>query len=186
MNIGFAICGSFCTFSKMLPQMEKLRKKHEIFPIMSPVAAGTDTRFGTAKDWKDKIEKLCGRAIITTIDGAEPLGPKRMVDLLLIEPCTGNTLAKLSHGITDTSVTMAAKSVLRVGTPVVLTVATNDGLGAAAENIGRLMNRKNYYFTPLRQDDPKEKPTSLVADFDMTEETVELALRHIQIQPIYK
>lgn len=186
MRIGFALCGSFCSFEKMFKEMLKLREKHEVIPIMSPIAYSTDTRFGRAEDWRRKIEELCGREIISTVVGAEPLGPKRMVDILLIEPCTGNTLAKLSHGITDTSVTMAAKSVLRVGTPVVLTVATNDGLGAAAENIGRLMNRKNYFFTPLTQDDPKEKPTSLVADFSLTEETLLMAAERKQIQPIYR
>lgn len=186
MRVGFAVCGSFCSFEKMFSEMESLRTKHELVPIMSEVAYATDTRFGKAEDWRKKIEELCGRKIIHTVTGAEPLGPKRMVDILLIEPCTGNTLAKLSAGITDTSVTMAAKSVLRVGIPVVLTVSTNDGLGAAAENIGRLMNRKNYYFTPLRQDDPVGKPTSLVADFTLTEETLSLAAERKQIQPIYR
>ena len=186
MRIGFAVCGSFCSFEKMFREMKSLREKHEIIPIMSEIAYSTDTRFGKAEDWRRKIEELCGRKIIHTVVEAEPLGPKRMVDILLIEPCTGNTVAKLSSGITDTAVTMAVKSVLRVGTPVVLTVATNDGLGAAAENIGRLMNRKNYFFTPLSQDDPKEKPTSLVADFTLTEETLLLAAERKQIQPIYR
>ena len=186
MRIGFAVCGSFCSFEKMFKEMINLSKKHEIVPIMSEIAYSTDTRFGKAEDWRRKIEELCGRKIIHTVVEAEPLGPKRMVDILLIEPCTGNTAAKLSGGITDTSVTMAAKSVLRVATPVVLTVATNDGLGAAAENIGRLLNRKNYFFTPLAQDDPKEKPTSLVADFTLTEETLLLAAERKQIQPIYR
>lgn len=186
MRIGFAVCGSFCSFEKMFKEMITLSKKHEIIPIMSEIAYSTDTRFGKASDWRNKIEELCGRKIIHTVVEAEPLGPKRMVDILLIEPCTGNTAAKLSSGITDTAVTMAVKSVLRVGTPVVLTVATNDGLGAAAENIGRLMNRKNYFFTPLSQDDPKEKPKSLVADFTLTEETLLLAAERKQIQPIYR
>ena len=186
MRIGFAVCGSFCSFEKMFKEMINLSKKHEIVPIMSEIAYSTDTRFGKAEVWRNKIEELCGRKIIHTVVEAEPLGPKRMVDILLIEPCTGNTVAKLSSGITDTAVTMAAKSVLRVGTPVVLTVATNDGLGAAAENIGRLLNRKNYFFTPLAQDDPKEKPTSLVADFSLTEETLLMAAERKQIQPIYR
>lgn len=186
MRIGFAVCGSFCSFEKMFKEMLSLRENHEIVPIMSEIAYSTDTRFGRAEDWRNRIEELCGRKMIHTVVGAEPLGPKRMVDILLIEPCTGNTLAKLSNGITDTAVTMAAKSVLRVGTPVVLTVSTNDGLGAAAENIGRLMNRKNYFFTPLSQDDPDEKPTSLVADFTLTEKTLLMAAKGKQIQPVYR
>ena len=185
MNIGFAMCGSFCTFSKALEELRKLAAEHQVFPIMSETAYTTDTRFGKAKDIALEVEEICGKKIIHTIVGAEPLGPKKIVDMMVVMPCTGNTVAKISAGITDTSVTMAVKSTLRTGTPIILSLATNDGLGATGVNFGNLMNRKNIFFVPLAQDDPEKKPTSLVADFSKLKETMALAERKIQIQPVF-
>ena len=162
MNIGFAMCGSFCTFSKVFPVMEILAKEHTVYPIFSFVSASTDSRFGSAAEFLERAETICGRKVIKSIAEAEPIGPKKLLDMLVIAPCTGNTLAKLSHSIADTPVTMAAKSHLRNGRPVLVAVSTNDGLAGAAENIGRLMARKHYYFIPYGQDDPEKKPTSLV------------------------
>ena len=153
---------------------------------MSDNAYATDTRFGKAADFIWEIEDICKNKIIHTIVGAEPIGPKRMVDAMLISPCTGNTLAKLAGGITDTPVTMAAKSTLRFGLPVVINLATNDALGASAQNIGRLMNTKNIYFVPLRQDDPVKKPMSLVADFTQLLPTALNALEGRQLQPVLR
>lgn len=184
MTIGFAMTGSFCTFSSVMPVLEQLALKHRIIPILSTAAGATDTRFGDAASHIGHITDLCGVAPLTSIAQVEPIGPKKLLDALVIAPCTGNTLAKLSHGIADTSVTMAAKSHLRNGRPVVIAVSTNDGLGAAAENIGRLLNRKHYFFVPFGQDDPKEKPTSLVADFNQLPQTLALALERQQIQPL--
>ena len=184
MTIGFALTGSFCTHAKVLPILEKLAQDYEIVPILSPIVTQTDTRFGSADSLIRRITQICGREPLSTIPQAEPIGPKKLLDALVIAPCTGNTLAKLSHGIADTSVTMAAKSHLRNGRPVVIAVSTNDGLGAAAENIGRLLIRKHYFFVPFGQDDPQEKPTSLVADFDQLPQTLALALEHKQIQPL--
>ncbi|MEG1427999.1 MAG: dipicolinate synthase subunit B [Oscillospiraceae bacterium] len=184
-RLGFALCGSFCTFSKALVQMEELIGQYEIIPIMSETAYNTDTRFGSCEEIRDQIELLTQKNIIHTIVGAEPIGPKNMVDVLLIAPCTGNTVGKISCGITDTAVTMAVKSALRIGIPVVLCVATNDGLGASARNIGRLMNTKNIFFVPMRQDDPVLKPCSLVADFSKISETLTLAIEKIQTQPVF-
>ena len=184
-TIGYALCGSFCTFSRTLEQMETLvRLGYDVIPFMSETAYSTDTRFGRAEDFIQTIENICGHPVIHTIAGAEPVGPKKMVDLLLVAPCTGNTLAKLSWGVTDTSVTMAVKSSLRIGLPVVLCLATNDGLGASAQNFGRLMNTKHMYFVPLQQDDPILKPNSLVADFTRIPETVEAALDGRQVEPV--
>lgn len=184
MTIGFAMCGSYCTFAKVFPAMEALTKEHRVIPIFSDNVQRTDSRFGDAAEFYQKAFDLTGIEPICTIADAEPIGPKKLLDALVIAPCTGNTLAKLSHGIADTPVTMAAKSHLRNGRPVVVAVSTNDGLAAAAENIGRLLARKHYYFVPFGQDDPKNKPTSLVADFAKIPETVELAVRGAQIQPI--
>ena len=157
----------------------------QLLPIMSNNAYETDTRFGRAADFIWEAEDICGRKVVHTIPGAEPLGPKRMIDALVIAPCTGNTLAKLANGITDTPVTMAAKSCLRIGLPVVLCIATNDALAASAQNIGRLMNTKNVYFVPLRQDDPEQKPNSAVADFEQLIPAVEAALKGRQLQPVF-
>lgn len=184
MNVGFAICGSFCTFSKVFPVMEKLSREHTLIPIFSQNAYTIDSRFGTAKEHIEKAIEICGREPIHTIAGAEPIGPKKLLDALIIAPCTGNTLAKLAHSIADGPVTMAAKSHLRNGKPVLLAVSTNDGLAGAAENIGRLLARKNYFFIPFGQDDPIGKPTSLVADFDKIPEALRLAAEGTQIQPM--
>ena len=185
-DIGFAMCGSFCTFSRAVPQMENLiENDYNIIPVMSENAYSTDTRFGLAQGFIDKIEKLTDREIIHTIKSAEPIGPKKMCDLLVVAPCTGNTLAKLAGGIIDTAVTMAVKSHLRIGRPVLLCAATNDGLGAAAQNIGRLLNTKNYYFVPMSQDDCVNKPNSLVAHFELIPECIEQVMKGVQPQPVF-
>ena len=184
MNIGFALCGSFCTYDRVFPVMELLAREHTLIPIFSEASFAVDSRFGTAAEHFETVRKICGREPIHTIAGAEPIGPKKLLDVLVIAPCTGNTLAKLAHSIADTPVTMAAKSHLRNGRPVVVAVSTNDALAGAAENIGKLLGRKNYYFVPFRQDDPMKKPTSMVADFEKIPETVESAHRGVQIQPI--
>lgn len=186
MTVGFAVCGSFCTFSEVFPIMKLLAEKHNVIPIFSGVSWETDTRFGTAKSNIQLVTEICGKEPIHTIAQAEPIGPKKLLDALIVAPCTGNTLAKLSHGIADTSVTMAVKSHLRNGRPVIIGVSTNDGLGTAAENIGRLMARKNYYFIPMRQDDPNGKPTSLIADWSLLPDALTAALDKIQLQPILK
>ena len=184
MNIGFAMCGSFCTFSQVFPVMEALAREHKVFPILSTTSCTTDSRFGKAADFISYAERICNRSVIRSIADAEPIGPKKMLDVLIIAPCTGNTLAKLAHGIADGPVTMAAKSHLRNGRPVVIAVSTNDALGAAAENIGRLLARKHYYFVPFRQDDAGNKPTSMVADFEKIPETAAAAMTGLQVQPI--
>ena len=184
-RIGFALTGSFCTFAAAFEQMEQLAQMgYRIQPIMSEHAFRTDTRFGRAADWVRRAEEICERPVMHTIEQTEPIGPKKLLDALIIAPCTGNTLAKLAHGIADTSVTMAAKSHLRNGRPVIIAVSTNDGLAAAAENIGRLLVRKNHYFVPFGQDDALGKPTSLVADFSRLPKTLEAALEGRQIQPL--
>lgn len=185
-TVGFAMCGSFCTFKKVIPQMIELKDRgYRVIPIMSQTAYSTDTRFGAARDFIEKIENICGEKIVHTISDAEPIGPKKLLDVLLIAPCTGNTLGKMANGITDTSVTLAAKAHLRNIRPVIIAVSTNDALGAAAKNIGLLMNSKNIYFVPMKQDDAKEKPNSIVADFDLIPETVKSVLaNNIQPQPI--
>lgn len=184
MTIGFALCGSFCTYASVFPVMEKLSKDHTVIPIFSFVSAATDSRFGTAKEHLARAESICGSKPILTIPQAEPIGPKRLLDALIIAPCTGNTLSKLAHSVADTPVTMAAKSHLRNGRPVIVAVSTNDALAGAAENIGRLLVRKNYYFVPFGQDDPVQKPTSMVADFQKIPQTLEAALAGRQLQPI--
>lgn len=184
MNIGFALCGSFCTYSKVFPVMEQLAKEHQVIPIFSEAAATVDSRFGTAQAHFEKARAICGTEPLHTIAQVEPIGPKKLLDLLIIAPCTGNTLAKLSHSIADTPVTMAAKSHLRNGRPVLLAVSTNDALAGAAENIGRLLARKHYYFVPFGQDDAFGKPTSLVADFSQIPQAMAEALAGRQIQPV--
>ncbi len=184
MTIGFALTGSYCTFSKVFPILEQLAREYDIVPIVSESIPVTNTRFGTAQSHLQRITDICGKAPLTSIVQVEPFGPKKRLDALVIAPCTGNTLAKLSHGIADTSVSMAAKSHLRNGRPVLLAVSTNDGLAAAAENIGRLINRKHYYFVPFGQDAPKGKPTSLVADFCQIPAALKYALQEQQIQPV--
>ena len=183
-KIGVAVCGSFCTFSQVLPVVRRLARDNTVTAVLSPAAGETDTRFYRAEDFVRELTELCGRAPITTLAEAEQVGPKQLFDVLLVAPCTGNTLAKLANGIADTAVTMAAKAHLRNGRPVVLAISTNDGLGGAARNLGELLCRKHYYFVPFRQDDPVEKPTSLVADMTKVTETVTAALRGQQLQPV--
>lgn len=184
MTIGFAFCGSFCTFSQVFPVMEELTRQHKVFPIFSFNAASIDSRFGKAEDFLRRAEALCGTAPIQTIAGAEPIGPKKLLDVLIIAPCTGNTLSKLAHSVADTPVTMAAKSHLRNGRPVIVAASTNDGLAGACENLGRLLVRKHYYFVPFGQDDPITKPASLVADFSRIPQTLAAAMEGRQIQPL--
>lgn len=184
MTIGFALCGSFCTFGKVFPAMEELAKHHSVIPIFSQASASTDTRFGMAADHLRRAEEICGTAPILTIAQAEPIGPKKLLDALVIAPCTGNTLAKLAHSIADGPVTMAAKSHLRNGRPVLIGVSTNDALAGAAGNIGKLLGKKHYYFIPFGQDDPISKPTSMVADFTKLMPALDAALAGQQLQPI--
>ena len=184
MTIGFALCGSFCTYDQVFPVMERLSNRHQVIPIFSFASASIDSRFGTAVEHLNRAREICGRSPLRTIEGAEPIGPKKLLDALIIAPCTGNTLAKLAHSIADTPVTMAAKSHLRNGRPVIVAVSTNDALAGAAENIGKLLARKHYYFVPFRQDDPLKKPTSMVADFSRIPETLEAAMEGEQIQPV--
>ena len=184
MEIGFALTGSFCTYEKVFPIIEALASRHNVIPIFSAAAGTTDSRFGTAQYFLTRIQNICGRAPVLNITEAEPIGPKKLLDILVIAPCTGNTLAKLSHSIADGPVTMAAKSHLRNGRPVVLAISTNDALAGAAENIGRLLARKHYYFVPFGQDNAFGKPTSLVADFQKIPETLEKAINGTQIQPL--
>lgn len=185
-RLGFAMTGSFCTWAKVLPVMEELTKTYEVYPILSPVGYTSDNRFGKATDWVAKIQAICGREIWHTLEAVEPIGPKNLLDALAIVPCTGNTLGKLANGINDTPVTMAAKSNLRNGCPLVLAVSTNDGLGASARNIGALMNAKNVYFVPMGQDDPAGKPASIVAHFDQVAPAIAKALEGKQLQPLYR
>ena len=184
IKLGFALCGSYCTFEKVLTEMERLAEKYEIYPIISENVSVTDSRFGKAMDFYKRISEICKREPITSIAAAEPIGPKGFLDVLLIEPCTGNTLAKLANGITDTSVTMAAKAHLRNGKPLVIAVSTNDALGTSAKNIAELLNRKNVFFVPMGQDNPLNKPNSLVADFGKTDEAIIASLEKKQVQPL--
>jgi dipicolinate synthase subunit B len=184
MTIGFALCGSFCTYASVFPVMADLAKHHRLVPIFSFNAATIDSRFGSAKEHMDLAREICGKQPICTIQDAEPIGPKKLLDLLIITPCTGNTLAKLAHGIADTPVTMAAKSHLRNSRPLLIAPATNDALAASAENIGKLLARKNIYFVPFRQDDPAGKPTSMIADFTQIPEAADAAMQGKQLQPV--
>jgi len=185
LTIGFALTGSFCTFKKVMPEVKKLVDMGaNVIPIMSENARTMDTRFGKAQDFIDQLEQITGNSLISSINMAEPIGPKALLDVLVIAPCTGNTLGKLSNGITDTCVTMAAKAHLRNNKPLIIAVSTNDGLGANAKNIGLLLNMKNIYFVPFGQDDPLKKQNSLVAHMDMIIPTIESALNHKQIQPV--
>ena len=184
MKIGFALCGSFCTYAQVFPVMELLARDYDVTPIFTTTAATIDSRFGTAKDHIAQAAEICGQAPLLTILQVEPIGPKKLFDALVIAPCTGNTLGKLAHSIADGPVTMAAKSHLRNGRPVILAVSSNDALGGSAENIGKLLARKHYYFVPFGQDDPLEKPTSMVADFNRIPETLQAALDGKQLQPI--
>ena len=184
MNIGFAMCGSFCTYAQVFPVMEKLAASHSLVPIFSQISYSTDTRFGTHEAHILRAEQICNQPVLHTIEAVEPIGPKKLLDALIIAPCTGNTLAKLAHSIADGPVSMAAKSHLRNGRPVIVAVSTNDALMGAGENIGKLLSRKHYYFVPFGQDDPQKKPTSMVADFTQIPDTLAAAMEGRQIQPI--
>ena len=185
VRVGFAFCGSFCTFGRAMEALRRVKARYgDVTAIVSEKSAVTDTRFGAAGDFLREMERITGRPVIQTIAGAEPIGPKRLLDVLVICPCTGNTLAKLANGVTDTAVTMAAKAHLRGGGPVVLCPATNDGLAASARNIGALLDKKHVYFVPFRQDDPVGKPASLVADFSRVEDAVDAVLAGRQLQPV--
>lgn len=185
LKIGFGMCGSFCTFEKAFQAAETLsRTGADIIPIMSFNASNISTRFGTAEQNRTKIKDICGHDIIDSIEAAEPIGPKKLLDILVVAPCTANTLAKLALGITDTPVTMAVKSHLRNSKPVVIAISTNDALAGCAKNIGMLQNYKNYYFVPYSQDNFQSKPNSSVADFSKIPETIEAAIEGRQLQPI--
>lgn len=184
MNIGFAMCGSFCTFSDVFPVMEALAKAHHVIPVFSFASSTIDSRFGAAAAHLKRAEEICQAKPLLTIADVEPIGPKKLLDALVIAPCTGNTLAKLAHSIADTPVTMAVKSHLRNGRPVIVAISTNDALAGAAENIGKLMARKHYFFVPFRQDDAQKKPTSIVADFSKIPQTLDAALAGKQLQPL--
>lgn len=184
MNVGFALCGSFCTYSKIFPILELLCRDYRVTPIFSEASYTTDTRFGLASEHIELAQELCASVPLHTIGQVEPIGPRKMFDILVIAPCTGNTLSKLAHGIADGPVTMAAKSHLRNGRPILIAVSTNDALGTAAQNIGSLLSRKHYYFVPFGQDDPIEKPNSMVADFSKLPKALEAALDGRQLQPI--
>lgn len=184
LRVGLAFCGSYCTYAGAMDCAERLSCVYDLTAIMSENAASTDSRFGGAADFRAKLEQFCGKPVIDSITSAEPIGPQRLLDVLVIAPCTGNTLAKLANGITDTAVTMAAKAQLRNGRPVVIAMTTNDGLSGSAANIGMLLNRKNFYFVPFYQDDPDSKPTSLSADLSLVEATVDAAVEGKQLQPL--
>lgn len=185
LTLGFAMCGSFCTFDAVLTQLEAMRAEFpKIIPIMSTVSYETDTRFGAAEDFRARLERACGQPVIHTIAQAEPIGPKKLLDVLVIAPCTGNTLAKLANGIADTPVTLAAKAHLRNERPIVVAVSTNDALAGNAENIGKLLARGHYFFVPMRQDNAIKKPRSVVADFTRLPETIRAALDGRQLQPL--
>ncbi len=184
MTIGFALCGSFCTYDRVFPVMERLGKSYELIPIFSQSAYSTDSRFGAAEAHIARAEAICGRPVLHTLAEVEPIGPKKMLDALIIAPCTGNTLAKLAHSIADGPVTMAAKSHLRNGRPVIIAISTNDALAGAAENIGKLLSRKHYYFVPFGQDAAFGKPTPIVGDFSKIPQALEMALEGKQLQPL--
>lgn len=183
-RLGFAVCGSFCTFSRLPPVLETLAREYDVTPIFSPSTAELDTRFGTAVDFTEMVTELCGRPPLTTLQEVEPIGPRRLFDVLAVAPCTGNTLAKLACGVTDSPVVLACKAHLRNGRPLVLAVSSNDALSANGKNLGELLARKGYYFVPFRQDDPQGKPTSLVADFTLLPATIAAALDGRQLQPL--
>lgn len=184
--IGYALCGSFCTFSASLSALSELKKSYnDILPIMSFNAYNTDTRFGKSKEWIEKIENICGKKVIHTITDAEPLGPQISLEALIIAPCTGNTLAKLANGITDTPVCMAAKAHLRSDRPLVISLASNDAMSANLGNLGTLLSRKNIFFVPMAQDEPIKKPHSLVADLSLLPETLENAILGKQTRKLF-
>ena len=184
-TVGFAVCGSFCTHAKAMEALEQVKARFStVIPIVSECTAATDTRFGPAHELMREMERICDRRVISSIREAEPIGPKKLLDLLIIAPCTGNTLGKLACGITDTAVTMAAKAHLRNQRPLLIAPSTNDGLTASAPNLGALLSRKYIYFVPFGQDDPVKKPTSLVADFGQVADAAQAALEGRQLQPL--
>ena len=183
-RIGIALCGSYCTYDKLFSQLVLLSDKYELVPIMSETAAATDTRFGKADDFLSRLESLCGAKPVCSIAEAEPLGPAKPMEALIIAPCTGNTMAKLNHGITDTAVTMAAKAHLRNSKPLIIAFSTHDAHSGSAPTIAGLLNRKNVYIVPFRQDDPIKKPFSAASDFSLIGATVESALAGNQLQPL--
>lgn len=184
--IGYAMCGSFCTMESSLQQLALLRERgYDIIPIMSGNLYNTDTRFGPSSYFRERAEQICGREILHTIVDTEPLGPRISLDALVICPCTGNSLAKIALGITDTSVTMAAKAHLRCNRPLVIALASNDALSANLKNIATLLARKHVYFVPMAQDDPEVKPNSLVADYSLVPQTLECALSGLQYQKVF-
>ena len=186
-TVAFAVCGSFCTLGAAVAQAEQLvRQGWELLPVMSYTASGLNTRFGRADEWKARLETLTGHRVLDTLQDVEPLGPRQLARALVVAPCTGTTLARLAAGLSDTPVTLAAKSLLRVGSPVLLAVSTNDGLGASGENIARLMQRKHYYFVPYGQDDAAQKPQSLKADLTLLPAALEAALHGQQLQPVLR
>ena len=185
IRVGFAFCGSFCTYDQVMPALERAKARYgDVTPIVSEKSAGTDSRFGPAHEFIREMERICDKRVIDTIPKAEPIGPKKLLDVLVIAPCTGSTLSRLANGMSDTSVTMAAKAMWRNGRPVVVAVSTNDGLAGSAKNIAALLDKKHVFFVPYRQDDPVGKPTSLVADFTLINDTVDAALQGRQLQPL--
>jgi len=185
LRIGFAFCGSFCTYTKAMEALEQVKARFgNVTPIVSETSAALDTRFGNAHDFMREMERICDARVIDSIPKAEPIGPKKLLDALVVCPCTGNTLGKLAAGVADTCVTLAAKAHLRNGRPLILAVSTNDGLASSAKAIGQLMDKKHVYFVPFRQDDPAGKPTSLVADFSLVPDAVAAALENRQLQPV--
>ena len=185
LRVGFAFCGSFCTYDKAMAALEQVRARYgDVTPIVSERSADTDTRFGEAHEFMREMERICDHRVIASIKAAEPIGPQKLLDLLIICPCTGNTLGKLAAGITDSSVTMAAKAHLRNGRPLLIAPSTTDGLAASAASIGALLGRKYIYFVPFGQDDPEHKPTSLVADFHLVADAAQAALAGRQLQPL--
>ena len=186
-TVGFAVCGSFCTHAKAMEALEQVKARFStVIPIVSECTAATDTRFGPAHELMREMERICDRRVISSIREAEPIGPKKLLDLLIIAPCTGNTLGKLACGSTDTAVTMAAKAHLRNQRPLLIAPSTNDGLTASAPNLGALLSRKYIYFVPFGQDDPVKKPTSLVADFSLVADAAQAALEGRQLQPLLR
>ncbi len=184
--IGYGICGSFCTHEKSLEVLRGLVEKYDVIPIVTPSVKETDTRFGCADEFLGKVEKICGSKAVYTVKDAEPLGPAHPLECLAIVPCTGNTLAKIACGITDTSVTMAAKAHLRCGGRLIIALATNDAMSSNLQNIAKLLSKKNVYFVPMKQDDPELKPHSLVADFDLVDKCIEYAFGSIQMRPLFR
>lgn len=185
VRVGFAFCGSFCTYDQVMPALERAKARYgDVTPIISEKSAETDSRFGPAHEFIREMERICDKRVIDTIPKAEPIGPKKLLDVLIIAPCTGSTLSRLANGMSDTSVTMAAKAMWRNGRPVVVAVSTNDGLAGSAKNIAALLDKKHVFFVPYRQDDPVGKPTSLAADFTKINDTVDAAIQGRQLQPL--